>query len=84
MFIFICPYLNGSRDGARCEAALCIAKNNLIKDMENVNIKLCINKKRRFEICYLYHDKLRRACINNLYKEIQLYENRARIFESLT
>jgi hypothetical protein len=39
-------YLKGGNDGARCDAALCIAENNLIKHMEDADIKLCINKKK--------------------------------------
>ncbi len=81
--IFKCPYLKGSNNGARCDAALYIAANDLIKHMEDVNIKLCINKKRRFEACYIYCDKLRRAAIGRLPVEIPLYENRPHAFGSL-
>jgi hypothetical protein len=81
--IFRCPHLKGSNDGARCDAALCIAANNLIKYMEDVDIKLCINKKRRFEACYVYFYQLRRIAIGMRSVEIPSYENRPHAFGSL-
>lgn len=81
--VFRCPHLKGSNDGARCDAALCIAENNLIKNMEDVNIKLCINKKRRFEACYIYFIKLRRSAISKLSVEILLSDSRPHAFGSL-
>jgi hypothetical protein len=81
--VFRCPHLKGSNDGARCDAALCIAENNLIKHMEDVDIKLCINKKRRFEACYIYFDKLRRTAISKLSAEIPLSDSRPHTFSAL-
>lgn len=81
--VFRCPHLKGSNDGARCDAALCIAKNNLIKHMEDVDIKLCINKKRRFEACYIYFDELRRTAISRLPIVTQSLDSRPHTFSSL-
>lgn len=81
--VFKCPHLKGSNEGARCNAALCIAENDLIKYIEDVNIKLCINKKRHFEACYIYLDKLRRTAISNIPIEIQLSDSRPHAFGSL-
>lgn len=81
--MFRCPHLKGSNEGARCDAALCIVKNNLIKHMEDVNIKLCINKKRRFEACHIYFDQLRRTAISNLHIELPYSEYRSHAFDSL-
>jgi hypothetical protein len=81
--VFRCPYLKGSNDGARCEAALCTAENNFIKNMADVDIKLCINKRRRFEACYIYFNKLRRTAIGMLPVEIPLSDSRPRAFGSL-
>lgn len=81
--VFRCPHLKGSIDGARCDAALCVAENNLIKHMEDVNIKLCINKKRRFEACYIYFDKLRKIAISRLPVEVSSSDGRPHAFGSL-
>lgn len=81
--VFRCPYLKGSNDGARCDAALCIAENNLIKNIDGVDIKLCINKKRRFESCYIYFTKLRCMAISNLSVEIPSSHSRPHAFGSL-
>ncbi|MDA8339375.1 MAG: hypothetical protein M0Z70_08765 [Nitrospiraceae bacterium] len=81
--VFRCPHLKGSNEGARCDAALCIAENNLIKNMEDADIKLCINKKRRFEACYIYFTKLRRSAISKLSVEIPLSDSRPHAFGSL-
>jgi hypothetical protein len=81
--MFTCPYLKGGNDGARCDAALCIAENNLIKHMEDADIKLCINKKRRFEACYIYFTKLRISAISKLSVEIPLFDSRPHAFGSL-
>ncbi len=68
--VFKCPHLKGSSEGARCDAALCIAENNLIKYIDDANIKLCINEKRRFEACYIYFNKLRITAISRLSMEM--------------
>jgi hypothetical protein len=81
--IFRCPHLKGSNDGARCDAALCIAENDLIKHIEDVNIKLCINKKRRFEACYIYFNKLRKTAISRLPVEISSFDSRPHAFGSI-
>jgi hypothetical protein len=81
--VFRCPHLKGSNDGARCDAALCIVENNLIKNMEGVNIKLCINKKRHFEACYIYSIKLRKTAISMLPVEIPSSDSRPHAFGSL-
>ncbi|MDI6727598.1 MAG: hypothetical protein QMD44_01560 [Thermodesulfovibrionales bacterium] len=81
--VFRCPHLKGSNDGARCDAALCIAENNLIKHMEDADIKLCINKKRRFEACYIYFDELRRTAISRLPIETRSLDSRPHTFSSL-
>ncbi|WP_333654457.1 hypothetical protein [Dissulfurispira sp.] len=81
--VFRCPHLKGSSEGARCDAALCITENNLIKHIEDVDIKLCINKKRRFEACYIYFDKLRRMAISRLPVEIPSSDSRPHAFGSL-
>ncbi len=56
--IFLCPYLEESPDGEVCEAAVSMVKNNLIKDIEGVNIKICTS--RHFESCYIYYATLKR------------------------
>jgi len=56
--IFLCPYLKESSDGAVCEAAVSMVKNNLIKDIEDINIKICTS--RHFESCYIYYATLKR------------------------
>lgn len=81
--VFRCPYLKGSRNGARCDAALCIVENNLIKLMEDVDIKLCINKNRRFEACYIYLNKLRIIAISMIHVKNAQSESRPHAFESL-
>jgi len=82
--IFRCPHLKGSDDSARCDAALCIAENDLINHIEDVNIiKLCINKKRHFEACYIYANKLRKIAINRLPMEITSFDGRPHAFGSL-
>lgn len=52
-YIFLCPYLKGSSCGAVCDAAVSVAENNLIKDIEDADIKMCTS--RHFESCYLYY-----------------------------
>ena len=43
----ICPHLKGTERGAECRVA-----KNLIKDMQDVNIKICMS--RRHEACSVY------------------------------
>jgi len=43
----ICPHLKGSERGAECRVT-----NKLIKDMQDVNIKICMS--RRHEACSVY------------------------------
>lgn len=81
--MYECPYLKGSGEGARCDAALCCVENNLIKKMEDIDIKVCINKKRRFEVCYIYWNKLRMTAANRLIAEIPLLDGRPHAFGSL-
>jgi hypothetical protein len=43
----MCPHLKGSREGA-----VCSSKKKLVKDMEDSNIRLCMN--RHYEVCPVY------------------------------
>lgn len=52
-YTFLCPYLRQSSCGAVCDAAVSVAENNLIKDIEDADIKICTS--RHFESCYLYY-----------------------------
>jgi len=81
--IFRCPYLKGSNEGAKCDAALCITANNLIKYIQDVDIKFCINKKRRFEACYIYLTNLKMSAIRNIPIEVLPYEDRPHPFNSI-
>ncbi|MDA8077302.1 MAG: hypothetical protein M0Z79_00025 [Nitrospiraceae bacterium] len=47
----MCPYLKGSSEGALCESI-----SRLIKEMEDVSIKLCMN--RHYEVCLVYRGSL--------------------------
>lgn len=47
----ICPHLKGSSEGAVC----CVI-NNLIRDIEDVSIRLCLN--RHYEACAIYKSSL--------------------------
>ena len=49
--LFMCPHLDGSRDGAVCHAA-----DKLIKNIKDINVKICMS--RHFEACYIYFSKL--------------------------
>jgi len=80
--VYRCPYLKGSNDGARCDAVLWNVESNLIKYIDDANIKLCINTKRRFEACYIYRDKLRGTDISMLHLEISLTDSRHLAFSS--
>lgn len=69
--IFRCPFLRGSNEGARCDALLSNHEKNLIREMDDVNIKLCINTKRRFEVCHIYSNYLRDTANNKNTVEIE-------------
>ena len=82
--VFRCPNLKESNDGTRCDAALCIAENNLIKNIADVDISWCINKKRRYEACYIYWVRLRMAVISKMPVEVLLlHDSRPHAFGSL-
>lgn len=49
----ICPHLKGSQEGA-----VCSFNKKLIKDMEDINIRLCMN--RHYEVCSVYMLSLQR------------------------
>jgi len=49
---FMCPYLDGSPEGAVCNAV-----HDLIRNIKNVDVEVCMH--RRFELCYIYALKLR-------------------------
>ncbi|RPI37437.1 MAG: hypothetical protein EHM54_03165 [Nitrospiraceae bacterium] len=49
----MCPHLKGSRQGA-----VCSSEKKLIKDMEDINIRLCMN--RHYEVCPVYMMSLQR------------------------
>jgi hypothetical protein len=49
---FMCPYLDGSPEGVICNAA-----NDLIRNIKNVDVEVCM--RRRFELCYIYALKLK-------------------------
>jgi len=49
----MCPHLKGSREGA-----VCSFNNKLIKDMEDMNVRLCMN--RHYEVCSIYMMSLQR------------------------
>jgi len=43
----MCPHLDGSPEGALCNAA-----KDFIRNLKNINLKICMC--RRFESCYIY------------------------------
>ncbi len=47
----MCPHLKGSYDGAVCGSV-----NKLIKNIEGITIKLCMN--RHYEVCAIYRESL--------------------------
>jgi len=49
----MCPHLKGSREGA-----VCSHNRKFIKDMEDINIRLCMN--RHYEVCSIYMMSLQR------------------------
>jgi len=49
----MCPHLKGSREGA-----VCSFNKKLIKDMEDINIRLCMHK--HYEVCSIYMISLQR------------------------
>ena len=52
--LIMCPYLKGSTEGAHCHAA-----DKHIKDMKDVNIKVCMG--RHHEACSVYFCALQPA-----------------------
>ncbi|NTU41748.1 MAG: hypothetical protein HGA78_01585 [Nitrospirales bacterium] len=54
----ICPNLKGSSEGA-----VCMASKTLVKDLQDVTIKICMG--RHYEVCYIYMVALsQEACPN--------------------
>jgi hypothetical protein len=51
MQFIICPHLKGS-----CEGAVCDAAQRLVKELETISIKLCMN--RHYEVCAYYRMSL--------------------------
>ena len=47
----MCPHLKGSQEGAVCSFL-----NTCIKDMEDINLRLCMN--RHYEVCSVYRRSL--------------------------
>ncbi|MCX7913580.1 MAG: hypothetical protein N2511_03230 [Thermodesulfovibrionales bacterium] len=81
--IFQCPFLISSKDGARCGAVLSTPKDNLIRELAGANIRLCINNKRRFEVCHIYFDFLKRIAHDKNFYQIQRC-NQGKIVQSAT
>jgi len=52
----MCQYLKGSNDGARCSVV-----NTLIRDIEDADIRLCMN--RHYEACSYYMFALRKCVL---------------------
>lgn len=44
---FMCPYLDGSPNGAVCNAI-----NDLLKNIQDIDLKICMG--RHFESCHVY------------------------------
>lgn len=61
----ICPNLQGSSEGATCNVF-----NSFIRDMEDADIRLCMN--RRYEACSLYVLSLRRMALNSIGPDVTL------------
>jgi hypothetical protein len=59
----MCPHLKGSREGA-----VCSSKKELIKDMEDINIRLCMH--RHYEVCPVYMMSLQREEPGNVMKKM--------------
>lgn len=57
----ICPYLKGSTGGARCSVV-----DKAIKDMAEVNIKICMS--RRHEACAVYFSALHDMLSDNSWR----------------
>jgi hypothetical protein len=49
---FMCPYLDGSPKGAKCNAV-----NYLIKDIQDIDLEICLG--RHFEKCLVYASVLK-------------------------
>jgi hypothetical protein len=60
----ICPHLKGSEQGVECRVV-----KKLIKDMQDVNIKICMS--RRHEACSVYFCSLQMFEYGGAYKSVQ-------------
>lgn len=60
----ICPYLKGSELGAECRVV-----KKCIKDMQDVNIKICMS--RRHEACSVYFCSLQMVEYGGAYKSVE-------------
>ena len=69
-----CPYLKGT-----FEDALCSIRNNFVKDMVDVNIRLCMS--RRYEACYIYFEALQKMIVERIFPETAHVENAMNIME---
>jgi len=49
----MCPHLDGSPEGALCNAA-----KDFIRNLEIINLKICMD--RHFESCYIYFLSLKK------------------------
>lgn len=57
----LCPYLKGNPIGARCGVV-----NRFIKDMNDVNIKICMSQ--RHEACTVYFSSLQNIPDDDSYR----------------
>ena len=62
----ICPHLKGSERGAECRVG-----KKLVKDMEDVNIKICMS--RRHEACSFYFCSLQMVEYGGPYKSVDCF-----------
>lgn len=62
----LCPYLDANREGPMCNAA-----EDLLQNIKDINLKLCMS--RKFESCSIYVSKLKE--INNVPTSPPLEEN---------
>ena len=60
----ICPYLQGSATGAQCRVV-----NKPIKDMQDVNIRICMS--RRHEACSVYFCSMQMVDYGDAYKSVE-------------
>jgi len=59
----ICPHLKGGMGGAECRVV-----NKLVKDINDVNIKICMS--RRHEACPVYFCSLQMVEYGGAYKSV--------------